>query len=63
MQLRQAEQFQGEREAVAVDARDIAAPHQPVEHAVEFVGAAAEPLGDFGLGQAAVDAGQQLQNI
>ena len=33
----------------------VSAPHQPVEHAVELVGTAAQPVGDLRLRQAAID--------
>ena len=57
MQLGKAEQFERQREAVAVDAGDIAALHEAVEHAVELVGTAAEPFCDVGLREAAIHPG------
>ena len=39
------------------------ASHKAIQHAVEFVGAAIELLGDFRLCQTAIDASQQLQDV
>ena len=63
MQLRQSEQFQCQRIAIAVELGDITAFDQPVEHAVELVGIAAERLGDFRLRQPAIDTGEQFENV
>ena len=63
MQLGQAEQLQGQGIAITVDPGDIATPHKAVEHAVKFVRAAVEFFGDLRLGEAPIDARQQLQNI
>jgi len=63
MQLRQAEELQRQRKAIAFELRHIAAAHQAVEHAVELVRAAVEALRYFRLRQAVLDAGQQFQNV
>ncbi|MNW00993.1 hypothetical protein D3C71_1965640 [compost metagenome] len=63
MKLGEAEQLQRQRVAVAIDARDIAAAHEPVEHPVEFVRAAIEPLRYLRLRQTAIDACQQFEDI
>ena len=60
VQLSQAEKLQRQRLAIAIDAGHVAAPHQPVEHAVELVGTAAQPLGDLRLRQATIDVREQF---
>jgi hypothetical protein len=58
-----AEELQRQVEAVALLPLDIAAADQTIEHPVEFVRALAELLGDFRLGQAAIDTRQKLEDI
>jgi hypothetical protein len=63
MQLREAKQLERQRVAIPVDTRDVAAPHKPVEHAIELVRASLQLLGYFGLRQPAIDTGKKLENI
>ena len=58
------EQLERQFIAVAMALReDVAAPHQPLEHAVVLVRSAPERLGDLGLAQALLLAGQQFEDV
>jgi hypothetical protein len=57
------EQLQGQFVAVAIDAGDVVAAHQPVEHPVDLVRRAFERLGDLRLGQALVGGGEQFEDV
>ncbi len=64
MQLRQAEKLEGQRITVAIEPRHVTAPHETVEHSVEFVRAALEPLGDFSACVRPLSTpGQKFENI
>ena len=57
------EQLQRQFVAINRRAADVVAPHQAVEHAVDFVGRPVERLGDLRLAQPILGGRQQLEDV